>query len=211
MRNDETRFLAILALVALPVAAWIGYGYLTDSPAQSSEAMTTKHPEMARAPDTAAMQTSMAEPMPAPVSLPRRPSGGEDTAAPHQSASRGAIHKCQVRGEVVYSDLPCGPGTDLKTFTPDVATVSLSSRPLVSAPTTVTAAQPVRTRQAEERVAAADNVPDESVARQAECRRIDEYIASIDARLRQPYYPQEGDRLKDERQALDDRRFSLGC
>lgn len=40
---------------------------------------------------------------------------------------------------------------------------------------------------------------------------IDERIETIDPTLRQPYYPAEGDRVKAERKALNDRRFSLGC
>jgi hypothetical protein len=51
----------------------------------------------------------------------------------------------------------------------------------------------------------------EKARRVSECRLIDERITAIDAILRQPYHPATGDRLKEERKALNDRRFALGC
>ena len=43
------------------------------------------------------------------------------------------------------------------------------------------------------------------------CKQIDQAIAAIDSRLRQPYDAQTGDYFKGERKKLTDQRFSLGC
>ncbi len=213
MPSDNARFVAILVAVALPVAIWIGADYLSQAEINASIEATGDLPAMTRAatvPDSATPVPPLA---PTPPAI-RRERVIEDALAAQQSAAkRGAVHKCRVQGQTVYSDQPCSAGTDLKTFAPNVAAVpaDATSRPVVPPSRPAAGAQPVGQTQPVEKVAAADAAEIEKAQRPAECKMIDERIASIDARLLQPYYPIEGDRLKAERKALFDRRFSLGC
>lgn len=209
MRKDNAQFVAVLLAVAFPVAIWIGADYLTHTQADAPGAATSDRPVDSQG-------TASAPPTSALASMPSvsGPEGlTKDAVAPGQPATgSNVVHKCRENGRIVYSDLPCGSGTSLKTFTPRLAAAPAnwaSRSPTPSRPTADPQSGPVAppTRQ----VAAADSVKSEKVQRQAECGWIDKQVAAIDARMRQPYYPAEGDRLKEERKALYDRRFSLGC
>ena len=207
--NENALFIGIFVAFSLIVATWLGYEYLQDSPAKSPHVSPIASPEAVRA---ARIATSVGEQASGPATVPARPAVEDGGPATQQSASPGTIYKCRVQGQIVYSDLPCNAGTDLKTFTPSLAATAPAAAGRVLAPPRPTAVpQTVLAAQVAEQAAATNAAANESVKRQAECKWTDEQIASIDARLRQPYYPQEGDRLKDERKGLNDRRFSLGC
>jgi hypothetical protein len=213
MASDNARFVAILVAVAFPVAIWIGSDYLTHEPPSLREGVADDRPVTVHGVEA----TRAAIPAVLPESTsptPRRERVIEGTVAAQPPASSpGAIHKCRVAGQVVYSDQPCSAETDLKSFTPSLAAVPVvaTSRQAVLPPRPAPQAQPVEQMQPVQRVAAADATEAEKAKRDAECKWIDERIATIDARMRQPYHPSEGDRLKEERKALNDRRFTLGC
>ncbi len=58
---------------------------------------------------------------------------------------------------------------------------------------------------------AAAPTTDPRTSASAQCKSIDEQIALIDARMRQPHDGQTGDYFNGERKKLTDRRFDLGC
>jgi hypothetical protein len=211
--NDNARFAAILLAVAFPVAVWIGADYLTQQEMEDPNGSAGDPRAIARAAGAPRSATPAPPLAPRPPEIRREHGIEQALAAQPPVVTTGTIHKCRVQGQIVYSDQPCSAGTDLNSFAPSLAAVPVvaTSRSVVPPSRPAMQAQPVGQSQPVEQVAAGDVAEIEKAQREAECRKIDEQIVSIDARMRQPYYASEGDWLKERRKALNDRRFSLGC
>ena len=136
---------------------------------------------------------------PPPVSAP-----APATAAPSPSASFApsgpAIYRCKVKGAVVYSDEPCGEGAKVVDVQPtrgyETPRSSMKAAPSADAKSATPAPQASPS---------ADGSP------VAECRLLEEQIASIDAAARQDGITPHMEGLKERRRKLVDRKNELRC
>jgi hypothetical protein len=114
------------------------------------------------------------------------------------------IYRCEVQGQSVFSDRPCG--IDASAYEADTARVSITQSvpavPVVAAPTKES--KPATRR----RGSAGGN----EVARHAAaCERIDTGLREIRARMRAGYSAKQGERLKERQQELQARRRVSRC
>lgn len=196
---QDTRFISILLAVAVPVAAWLGVEYL--SYLDRSKTL----PQDATPP---AMPTSRDKPIPQSGSVATEKPATDATAPSLRQP--GLIHKCVTAGAVVYSDQPCAPAAHVKTLQPNIERAGLA--PARSYESQLAALEAERDGQARAQAPQpAGPVQVSTSPKEAQCTSLDNAIASVNARLREPHGPQYGDRLNSEKKQLYDRRFSLGC
>jgi hypothetical protein len=184
----DARFLSILLAVAVPVSAWLAVEYM--------------------AAGNQARQPLAGDPLPPLRSVPQPVQiGNQVPPAITGQAGAGGIRKCIANGVATYTDQPCSPNAVTRQVNLATETAGLapnrSYRSQLAAPLAE-----IRSQGPQVAMVAA---PDPGVAKDVICKQIDDEVKSIDARLRQPYYPQEGDWWKDQRKAAMDRRFSAGC
>ncbi len=124
--------------------------------------------------------------------------------------------KCEHDGRISFSDQPCA--NDAKTLAVTAAEAVSSPKAmdnlqkLKAQAAAMEADRHARERQFEIAAAEAAKVSAQSGnTKVRECQLIDQAIASVDATLRQPHGPQEGDFWTAKRRELTDRRFSVGC
>lgn len=193
MKNS--RFVSILLAVSVVAVAGLSFDYLSrvDTPAPH---------EKGPPPGRQSTRTTEQPAQPGPASV---------VIAPLSQVQSGVIHKCMVDGQVVYSDQPCSPGKGhqlaLKADTAGLAPARTYRSQLAA----LEAEQRVQLAQANQQRQRAPVAASSGPSMADQCRLIDEQVASIDVRTRQPLTPQEGDYWRAERKKLMDRRFSLGC
>lgn len=124
--------------------------------------------------------------------------------------------KCEHGGRISFSDQPCANGA--KTLAVTAAEVVSSQNAMDNLQKLKAQAAAMEAdRHARERqfaIAAAETTKVSAHSgntKVRECQMIDQAIASVDATLRQPHGPQEGDFWTAKRRELTDRRFSVGC
>ncbi|HTN48432.1 MAG TPA: hypothetical protein VMK32_03275 [Burkholderiaceae bacterium] len=140
-------------------------------------------------------------PLPPPQATPA-PASNAPAAVPPAGAdpkSGSAIYRCQKGRSVVYSDTPCEGGK------------LVDIQPTRGYETSRTAAaHPSRVVSTEPAPPAPDATPSETT-RPAECKRLDDLIAWIDAEARQGGATPRMDELKERRRKAADRRYELHC
>ena len=122
-------------------------------------------------------------------------------------------YKCEKNGRIQYGDQPCSK--DEKTITVSASEkTNHPDRPLAQLQERAAQMEASRLERAQKQAAVRNISQASSVnqdGKELECKRIDQDIAAIDSRLRQPYDAHTGDYFKGERKKLTDQRFSLGC
>jgi hypothetical protein len=113
------------------------------------------------------------------------------------------VYECTENGRRTVSDRPCGPGA-----TSRVLVVDPPKAPPLPVPTwrSSTPARSTSARSGSSGVGARANGGNE-----AACAAVGEAIDRLNARMRQPYSSQEGERLRERWHELKERRYDLGC
>jgi hypothetical protein len=113
------------------------------------------------------------------------------------------IYRCEVRGQSVFSDRPCG--TDASAYEADTARVSITeSVPVIAAPAT-------ESKPATRRRGSAGGSDAARARHAATCERIDAGLREIRARMRAGYSAKQGEKLKARQQELQVRRRAARC
>ncbi len=127
-----------------------------------------------------------------------------------------ATFKCEKGGRISYGDQPCANGAKVLAVTAEKEVLApnptANFQRMRARAAAMEAERLARDRQFD--IAAAETAKITANAADAkanQCAIIDNAIASVDAKLRQPHNGQEGDFWTAERRKLTDRRFSLGC
>lgn len=121
-------------------------------------------------------------------------------------------YRCQRNGQTSFSDQPCGSNATVVSVMPGDRQASQPDDRLARMKRV--AAQMETDRLAREQalnVEIATRATASESSEAAQCKIIDERIASVDARLRQPHDAQTGDYWTAERKKLMDKRFDLRC
>ena len=143
------------------------------------------------------------------------PSPGVQSAA--GLAGRGGsqtvvgVYECVVKGQRVLSDRPCGPQAQARTVTvdqPDARDVALAQRRTLAAQAGSAAGT---YRSASTASAGSSAAASSEAANSSACAAVDREIAALNVRMRQGYTSQEGEWLRTEWHALQDRRAALNC
>lgn len=162
---------------------------------------------------------------PSPASMPGNQFGQGVGSSPTPSTSQSAplqpqsqqnavlTFKCEKNGRIQYGDQPCG--ADKKTVSVVASEkTNHQDRSLSELRTSVAQMEASRLERERKQAAVVLFSPSSSGnqdGKELRCKNIDEAIAGIDSRLRQPYDAHTGDYFKSERKKLTDQRFSLGC
>lgn len=196
---QNARFISIVLAVAVLVAAWLGFEYLSQ---------VDRSGNVRQAPDQLPAEHTAAPTMPS-KDVPQASANNALAPSSPPAAQASVIHKCSAGGKIAYSDQPCAVGSSMKTIEPRLETAGIFPGRSYQ--------EQLAAMEAERRsvippkpVAMETSQQTQRVATESACNDIDRQIAIIDARLRQPHGPQEGDVWTAERRKLMDRRFSLG-
>jgi hypothetical protein len=132
--------------------------------------------------------------------------GGALLAIAQASADPAAarpIYRCDLGGQSVFSDRPCG--SDASTYEADTGRVSITqSAPVKISPTQDSGPQ-------ERRRGAAGGNAQARARHAATCERIESGLREIRARMRSGYNARQGERLKERQQALQVKRRAARC
>jgi hypothetical protein len=143
------------------------------------------------------------------------PSGAQSAAG---LAGRGGsqtvvgVYECVVNGQRVLSDRPCGPEAQARTVVVDQP----DSRDVAQAQQRTEEAQASSAPRAYSQPQAASGEAAAAVGSTGStdasaCAAVDQAIAVLNARMRQPYTSQEGEWLRAEWHRLQDQRAALNC
>jgi len=116
------------------------------------------------------------------------------------------IYRCEVRGQSVFSDRPCG--SDASAYEADTSRVSITQSAPVSAreSSPVTDSKPAARRRGSAGSSAA------ALARHAAtCEKIEAGLREVRARMRSGYTAKQGERLKERQRSLQARRRAARC
>jgi hypothetical protein len=123
-------------------------------------------------------------------------------ASADSPAAARPIYRCELRGQSVFSDRPCG--SDASTYEADTARVSITE----SAPVK---AAPMQDSKPERRRGSAGGNAQARARHAATCERIESGLREIRARMRSGYSAKQGERLKERQQALQVERRAARC
>ena len=118
-------------------------------------------------------------------------------AMPAQAAD-APIYRCETPAGTTFSDRPCGPASER--YSPDLANVSVM---------TTVPAQPVAVKPTTPAVRKASAAPRDTKAES--CARIEQSLRKIASTQRAGYTAKQGERLKERKRELDERRRDLRC
>ena len=139
----------------------------------------------------------------------------EQRISPRAQSQQNVVltYKCEKNGRIQYGDQPCSK--DEKTITVSSSEkTNHPDRPLAQLQERAAQMEASRLERAQKQAAVryiSQASSGNQEGKELECKRIDQDIAAIDSRLRQPYDAHTGDYFKGERKKLTDQRFSLGC
>ena len=109
------------------------------------------------------------------------------------------IYRCATVHGMTFSDRPCGPGSEL--YEPDLSAVSVVE--VVTPPATSSPATSPRP------VGAAASAQGPSKAQT--CERLEQSLRQIASKMRAGYRAKEGERLKERKRGLQEKRRSQRC
>jgi hypothetical protein len=115
------------------------------------------------------------------------------------------IYRCEVQGQSVFSDRPCG--LDANTYEADTARVSITQS--VAAPVQAAASPTKESKPAIRRRGSAGG--NEVARRAAACERIESGLREIRTRMRAGYSAKQGERLKERQHELQAKRKAARC
>ena len=135
-----------------------------------------------------------------------------DVVVPADDVGPGAVgvYECTVNGQRVLSDQPCGPDARVRVLEvdrPDPREVARLQQQTWAAQSGATPAASVPMPQSSRRSGGAETM----AANDGICRAIDQAIANLNARMRQGYTSQEGERLRAEWHRLQEQRADYDC
>ncbi len=193
---SHVRVVSLVLALSIVTGGWLLLAYSQRSPQQ--------HPLIGQRSEPT--QESALSPERTVFSPPKAPN--PVTPAPPKNLIM--TFKCEQGGRVSYGDQTCANGA--KTLAVTAAQEVLAQNPTTNLQKMKAQAAAMEAdRQARERqfeIAAAEAA---TVSAPSGNTKIDQAIASIEATLRQPHGPQEGDFWTAKRWELTDRRFSAGC
>ncbi len=119
-----------------------------------------------------------------------------------QQADPKVLYKCQDGPKVAYSDQPCAKGQAARVLQTQSA---LEGVVPFRAPPPAAAVLDTRKGPAVASIGSSDS------AKPLECKRLEDEIKGIDARMRQRHTSEEADYYNDQRHRASNRRFDLHC
>lgn len=193
----HARALSLVFALSIVVGGWLLFEY-------GNSTITQGHK-----PATPQREGSSQEQSESPVQK-AGPAKTTDTPVPQNLA---ITYKCEKNGRIRYGDQPCGK--DERTITVSTSErTNHPDRPLSQLQASVAQMEASRLERERKQAQIVQFSPASTSShdgKELKCKHIDQEIAAIDSRLRQPYYAQTGDYFKGERKKLTDERFSLGC
>ena len=138
------------------------------------------------------------------------PAPAERAAADGARQSAVSVYECIVNGQRVLSDQPCGPDARARSVVidqPDPQEVLRQQQRTWAVQAGSTPAAPVPAPQSSRRLGGAEAM----AANEQACRWVDEAIANLNARMRQGYTSQEGERLRSDWHDLQKQRADYDC
>ena len=132
---------------------------------------------------------------------------------PQTDENVAVTYKCEKGGRIRYGDQPCGK--DEKTILVSASEkTNHPDRSLSQLQASVAQMEASRLEREREQAAAIQSsaaTASGQDGKEMRCKLIDQAIAGIDSRLRQPHDAPTGDYYTGERKKLTDERFSIGC
>ena len=193
----HARAISLALALSVVVGGWLlfEYGNRPLPTAASPASMQSSYSKQlaAQSPATSVRQTTQQQPQ------------------THQNVA--LTYKCEKSRRIRYGDQPCGEdektimvSASEKTNHPDR---SLSQ--LQASVAQMEASRLERERKQAAAIHSSAATASRQDGRQMRCKHIDQAIAGIDSRLRQPHDAPTGDYWTGERKKLTDERFSIGC
>jgi hypothetical protein len=200
-RNGEPpdllpRILLIGAIAVVGVLIWV---QLSDRAEKAKSQQAAAEP--ATAPVTDSANESPRVEITGVLQVPGAVAPGERAYGPDGTTYVG-VYECEVNGQRVVSDRPCGPGATTRVLEVDPATAPPPPVPVYRPSPSTSSAAP----RAEYSDSAAD-----AAGHEGQCRIVDQEIDQLNARMRQGYGSQEGEWLRAQWHRLQDRRRELRC
>ena len=192
----HVRVISLILALSVVGGGWLALEYVNRQPTPSERTPATPG-------GTRAAQGRV------PPQLPQEPA----YLSTQPSGEVAITYKCLTNGQVSFGDQPCPANSKL------LSTTMVEKSPAVDddrpARMRRLAARMEADRLERERTQRADFVAapttDLQAIKSAQCKSIDDQIALIDARMRQPHDAQTGDYFNGKRKKLTDQRFDLGC
>jgi hypothetical protein len=122
----------------------------------------------------------------------------------HPSGAETTIYRCTSADATVYSDRPCALNADPHEIDDSRVTVYTPAPAEKVAPTGASP-KPVKAHRAK-----AERLPD-SAKHAATCAKLEQGLRDLRTKMRTGYGVEEGERLKERRRQLDDRRRTEKC
>ncbi len=124
------------------------------------------------------------------------------------AGARGAhanatIYRCEVAEVTTFSDRPCG--AESTTYVPDVTRVSTYDAPVAGK-----VSKPARP-SARKRIAVRSSIAADQTKHAEQCGRIHASLRDIRAKMRAGYNAKQGERLRDRKAKLEQRRRTQRC
>lgn len=146
------------------------------------------------------------------LSLPALGNGSTGDLRPESQAHSRSIFRCEIAGVRTFSDRPCGSAVRSPTAEPDTVELGtlniLESRAVATASPAAKSGKPSapRASAAARRSAAAAQVPKADA-----CGRIQQSLRKITSKMRTGYTAKEGERLRERRKDLEEKRRAQRC
>ncbi len=195
------RIVAIALALSVVVSAWLLFEYSEASRQRQAAELSVgvRDAAVPRAVDSSPSSTrTLRDSTPNSSATIGRPSGS-------------LIYKCRGRSGTAYRDHPCtSEETELQVTV--AGPVSAPRYNLEQLKAKADEMEAARLKRDALQIAVQSPVERSTRdSRKTECDALDQQIAAMDSRLRQPHSASEGDHWTGERKKLTDRRFSIGC
>lgn len=194
--KSHARALSLILALSVVVGAWLVFEYSN----RPSETAVEDAVPSGRVASTDPAKRPVEELKEAPV------------RSVHVQRDANLMFRCQKNGRASFSDKPCD--TDARTMSVTAAE-KLPDAPddrLAQMKRSVVRMEADRlAREREQAVVIVSRATTADSNKTIQCKEVDDWVSSLDARLRQPHDAPTGDYLTGERKKWMDRRFELRC